>query len=52
MVSQGAEANINFGNVSHPRDNEQYYQKALGYLQNANGIEDFALETHLQQYGA
>ncbi|MCJ1232999.1 hypothetical protein MMC14_000953 [Varicellaria rhodocarpa] len=49
LLSLGAETNLNFGNVSHPRLNEGYYQKALRYLQRANSFEGFELENHLQQ---
>ena len=46
---QGAEAYINFGNVSSPRTNDNYYQKAIHYLQSANMIEGFSLDDHLKQ---
>lgn len=46
---QAAEAYISFGNVSHPRDNETYYQTALRLLRRASQIGEYELVAHLQQ---
>ncbi|MCJ1354650.1 MAG: hypothetical protein MMC33_004639 [Icmadophila ericetorum] len=50
LLALGAEAYINFGNVSSPRTNDNYYQKAIHYLQSANVIEGFSLDDHLKQF--
>ncbi|KAL9112666.1 MAG: hypothetical protein Q9187_007733, partial [Circinaria calcarea] len=50
LLALAAEAYISFGNVSHPQENEQYYQQALRYLQRTSDIEGFELETYLQQF--
>ena len=49
-ILQGAEAYISFGNVSNPAVNEQYYQRALRYLDRASRTEGFILEAHFRQY--
>lgn len=50
MSFQAAEAYISFGNVSHTRINEMYYQRALWLLQRASHVEGYYLESHFQRY--
>ena len=46
---QAAEAYISFGNVSHPRNNETCYQRALGLLQRASRMIDHVMDPYLQE---
>ncbi|MCJ1243023.1 hypothetical protein MMC30_000219 [Trapelia coarctata] len=49
LLALATEAYISFGNVSHPRDNETYYQTALRLLRRASQIQGYELVPHLEQ---
>lgn len=48
--SQAAEAYISLGNVSYSHHNEQYFQQAIRYLQQARTIPSYQLSPYLQRY--
>lgn len=48
--SQAAEAYISLGNVSYSHHNEQYFQQAVRYLQQASAIPGYQLSPYLQRY--
>lgn len=47
---QAAEAYISLGNVSYSHHNEQYFQQAVRYLQQASAIPGYQLSPYLQRY--
>jgi hypothetical protein len=48
--TQTAEAYISLANVSHPRNNEKAYQKALHLLRRASNIDGYVMDKYLEEY--
>jgi hypothetical protein len=48
-IIQTAEAYMSLGNTTSPRNNEQYFRRALQYLRAASNVEGYSLSRYLQQ---
>ncbi|KAF2088360.1 hypothetical protein K490DRAFT_65036 [Saccharata proteae CBS 121410] len=50
LLEKAAEAHMSIGNVTSSRSNQQYFCQVVRYLQMAEGIADYQMPQHLQEW--